>query len=143
MLKIYHIMGLICNLFYALINNTHPFRDTMTPILTAIFSGSGRKAISRQMSVNKFLNSLHEQINFSNQWYLSSIGVNPEHQKKGHGSILLRSMLSRFEKDKLSCFLDTQKKENIPLYEHFGFKIVKEAIIPGTDVRTYLMSTSR
>lgn len=110
-------------------------------VLPALFSGSGREAISRQMSVNNYLNSLHAQITSSNYWFLSSIGVNPRFQKRGYASALLKPMLSRFENENSFCFLDTQKEENIPLYEHFGFKIVKESIIAGTTIRTWVMST--
>ena len=110
-------------------------------ILPALFSSSGRKAISRQMSVNNYFNSLHSQIIFSNHWFLSSIGVNPRFQKRGYASALLKPMLSKFENENSFCFLDTQKEENIPLYEHFGFKIVKENIITGTTIRTWVMST--
>ena len=110
-------------------------------ILPALFSSSGRNAISRQMSVNNYFNSLHAQINSSNQWFLSSIGVNSIYRKRGYASALLKPMLSRFEKEGVYCFLDTQKEENIPLYEHFGFRIVNEGFITGTTIKTWVMST--
>jgi len=65
---------------------------------------------------------------------LSPIGVKPEHQGKGFGSKLLKPMLRKFDEEKSTCFLETQTKSNIPIYEKLGFKIVNEGIIPEANL---------
>jgi len=42
--------------------------------------------------------------------------VQSAYRKRGYASALLKPMLSEFKKGDLSCFLDTQKEENMPLY---------------------------
>lgn len=111
-------------------------------ILPVLFSSSGRKSILRQMSVNNYFNYLHLQITTTNHWFLSSLGVAPRFQSKGYASALLKPMLSKFEKENAFCFLDTQREENIQLYGHFGFRVIKEDVIKGTTIRTWVLSTS-
>jgi hypothetical protein len=48
-------------------------------------------------------------------------------------------MLARFDKAALPCYLETQKEENVNLYQHFGFSVIKESIIPGTSITIWLM----
>ena len=35
--------------------------------------------------------------------------------------------------------METNKKENVSLYEHFGFKLMEEGMVPKSDVRHYAM----
>jgi hypothetical protein len=46
-------------------------------------------------------------------------------------------MLERIDKEGLPCYLETQNPENIPLYEHFGFKVMEEGVIPGSPVKQF------
>ncbi len=64
-------------------------------------------------------------------WYLENIAVLPEHQGKGHASFLLKTMLERIDEEKLPCYLETQNKKNVSIYQKFGFKVVEETTIIG------------
>lgn len=58
-------------------------------------------------------------------WYLFAIGVDPVHQGKGVGSVLLRSGLARSDEAGLPAYLESSKPETVPLYEHFGFEVTE------------------
>ena len=48
-------------------------------------------------------------------------------------------MLNQIDKLNLPCFLDTNNEENLPIYAKFGFKILKEYEIPGTNIVNWAM----
>ena len=37
------------------------------------------------------------------------------------------------------CYLETNKDTNVPIYEHFGFKLMEKGFIPETDVMHFAM----
>jgi len=103
----------------------------------------GKETILRQSSVFKFISSMHKRHAPFCHWYLSLLGVDPEFQGKGYASTLMKTMLVRIDREHLPCYLDTQKLENVPIYQHYGFKVVEEGIIPGTGIRTWAMLRER
>jgi ribosomal protein S18 acetylase RimI-like enzyme len=72
-------------------------------------------------------------------WYLSALGVDPDRQRQGIGSALLRIVLDRADADRTPAYLETATARNVLLYERHGFEVVEELILPGTDVRGWLM----
>ncbi len=72
-------------------------------------------------------------------WFLEFIGVIPELQGRGYASILLKPMLARIEREHLPCYLDTEKEENVAIYQHYGFKVVEDMMVPGTEIRSWGM----
>lgn len=57
-------------------------------------------------------------------WYLALIGVDPAHQRKGYGSILLRRALAVCDREGRLAYLESSNPENIPLYERHGFEVI-------------------
>lgn len=55
--------------------------------------------------------------------YLWFIGVQPETQGKGEGSILLKSVLELAKKKNLPVCLETSTERNFRWYENFGFSV--------------------
>ncbi|MCX4539423.1 GNAT family N-acetyltransferase [Streptomyces sp. NBC_01565] len=64
-------------------------------------------------------------------WYLAVVGADPAAQGQGHGAALLRSGLAKADAAGLSTYLESSKPSNLPVYEHFGFKVLGEARLPG------------
>ena len=60
-------------------------------------------------------------------------------QGKGYARSLLRAMLGRIDNERLPCYLETQNQSNLPIYRHYGFKVIKDVIIPGTKLHHWLM----
>ena len=99
----------------------------------------GRKSASQVISAGNYMTSIHKRHAPFRHWYLYGLGVNPEHQGKGHASSLLKAMFVRIDKEGLPCYLETQNERNVPIYQHYGFKVVEESVIPGTEVTNWAM----
>ena len=97
------------------------------------------KGLERVKSLYEYVFSTHDELMPMRHWYLYTIGVDPKFQGQGFGSHLIRIMLARIDKEQLLCYLDTNTEENVGLYEHFGFKIVRRYQIPGSDVINWSM----
>jgi GNAT superfamily N-acetyltransferase len=75
-------------------------------------------------------------------WYLKAIGVDPGWQGRGVASPLLRSRLERCDQDGQPVYLETSKPDNVPLYEHFGFRCIGNVDMPeGAPVITAMWRT--
>jgi GNAT superfamily N-acetyltransferase len=55
-------------------------------------------------------------------WYLPLIGVDPAHQGKGIGSVLLGQVLSACDGQKLPAYLEATSPRNIRFYKRHGFE---------------------
>ena len=71
--------------------------------------------------------------------HLSLLGVDPEHQGKGFASALLKPILARLDEEKMACCVETQNMKNVNMYCHFGFNLVHQTRIPGSDYPLFLM----
>jgi GNAT superfamily N-acetyltransferase len=67
----------------------------------------------------------------SEYWYLACIGVEPRFQGQGVGAALLRSRLARCDEQGSIAFLESSKRTNVPLYEHFGFVAGSPLTLPA------------
>jgi ribosomal protein S18 acetylase RimI-like enzyme len=72
-------------------------------------------------------------------FYLNTLAVDPGLQGRGFARSLLEPMLARLDKENTACYVETQNKKNVEMYRHFGFELVHEIIIPGTEHPLYLM----
>ena len=91
------------------------------------------------MIVEEIANSVqNEFVNFPH-WYLSIIGVDPDYQGMGYASKLLKTKLAEIDEQNLSCFLHTENENNLKIYEHFGFELIKKVKIPNADFYLYGM----
>lgn len=71
--------------------------------------------------------------------YLVMIGVAPQYQGQGLGGKLMRAMLTEGEQSGLPIYLETETEENISLYQHFGFEVVKKVTLPLIDLPMWEM----
>ncbi len=71
--------------------------------------------------------------------YCYIIGVSPAHQGKGFGGKLLEALIEKADTEKKAIYLETDTEENVSLYEHFGFKVIKEIKMPGLDLPMWEM----
>jgi GNAT superfamily N-acetyltransferase len=97
------------------------------------------KEIGNIMRVLKPLEKDRKQNIKPPYYYLFILGVAPEYQKKGYASNLLRTMIKKTDKDRIPLYLETGKESNVPLYEHFGFQLIKKIILPEVNVPMWEM----
>jgi GNAT superfamily N-acetyltransferase len=99
-------------------------------------SGSGAYRIQ---AVDRFLLDIHKRLVPYKHFYLEILGVDPSVQKQGFSSKLIRPMLQRLDAAGLQCFLETQDPRDVPIYQHFGFEIIDQSIIPDSPLTSWAL----
>lgn len=99
----------------------------------------GRRAMQKLKNLSKYIDDKHGKLIPVTHWYLSLLAVAPEFQGRGYAGRLIREMLPRIDEESLPCYLETVSEQNVPIYQHFGFKVIDEFIIPETTVKVWAM----
>lgn len=67
----------------------------------------------------------------SPHWHLGPVAVDPERQGHGIGSALLERFCQRVNDAGEPAYLETDRRDNVRLYERFGFTLRREVEIQG------------
>jgi len=62
--------------------------------------------------------------------YVLVFGVATELQGKGFGRKLIDAAIEKSEREGLHLYLETETEENVRMYEHFGFRLLKKITLP-------------
>lgn len=123
-----------------------PFGFTGNKALPFLMSGglslilhSGFGIISRLSSYEAYAMNLKKEFTDNYDWYLFNLSIKKDAQGKGIASKLMRPMLQFCDDEKMVAYLETNKDKNVSLYQHYGFDLTKEEIIPNTPVTHYAM----
>jgi GNAT superfamily N-acetyltransferase len=101
-------------------------RTTLKSILLdikLIFSCVGLRNIFKTLSRESKIKNIQPK---DTMYYLWFIGVNPQYQHHGAGSLMLQEVLEDSEQKKRPIYLETSTLENLPWYKKFGFSIYNE-----------------
>jgi GNAT superfamily N-acetyltransferase len=71
-----------------------------------------------------------KSLNLDPYIHLLIMGVSQEFQGKDFGGKLIRAIIEQSESEKKPIYLETQKEENVTLYEKYGFSVKKKIILP-------------
>jgi len=104
-----------------------------------LYSQLGEDVIVRIRPVDEFVQAKHEQHISAPHWYLAFIGIDPDFQGAGIASKLIKPMLEEFAKSSLPCYLETNTKKNVAIYEHYGLRLLEEFKVPLVDLPFYAM----
>ncbi len=63
-------------------------------------------------------------------WYLGIIGSDPDVRGDGYGAALMRSRLSRCDREFAPAYLESSNADNVPYYQRFGFTVTGEIVVP-------------
>ncbi len=99
----------------------------------------GIKALRKMQALDKYIERKHKELAPFKHWYLAMLAVDPQHQGKRHASKLLNETLSNIDEEGLHCYLETAGEKNVSMYQHFGFEVVDEFIVPGTNDKLVAM----
>jgi GNAT superfamily N-acetyltransferase len=62
--------------------------------------------------------------------YVLVVGVVTERQGKGFGRKLIDTAIEKSEREGHHLYLETETEENVTVYEHFGFRLIKRVTLP-------------
>ena len=123
-----------------------PFGFTGSKTLPFLMNGglrlilhSGLGIIGRLLTYETYAMNLKKEFTDNYDWYLYNLSIKKEAQGKGIASKLMRPMLGFCDDEKMVAYLETNKALNVGLYQHYGFDLMKEEIIPETPVTHYAM----
>ena len=123
-----------------------PFGFTGSKTLPFLFSGglklifhSGLGIIGRHLAYEEYAMNLKKEFTDNYDWYLYNLSIKKDAQGKGIASKLLRPMLNFCDNEKMIAYLETNKQANVSLYNHYGFELKKEEVIPKSTVTHYAM----
>ena len=101
---------------------------------------AGPRIIGKLMTYESYAMNLKKKYTANVDWYLYNLSVSPEAQGQGIASKLLRPMLDFCDRENTVCYLETNKDSNVTLYEHFGFRLAEQGMVPGSGVMHYAMT---
>jgi ribosomal protein S18 acetylase RimI-like enzyme len=93
-------------------------------------------------TINEYSNyalKIHHRNIVTPHWYLFSMGVGKEYQGKGFAGKMLNPVFKYFDQAGHPCYLETHNPQNIMFYEHYGFTLVEEGILPNSEKKHYAM----
>jgi len=114
-------------------------RQIIRSVPPSILVRFGRQGAGRMRAYGRFVDNLHRRLVPYPHWYLQIIGVGPAYQGQGFCSRLLRPVLERIDSERMPCYLETNAVKNVAIYRRFGFEVVSEDRMPGTEVTTFAM----
>ena len=100
---------------------------------------SGLGIIGRLLAYENFSMNLKKTFTGHYDWYLFNLSVKKDAQGKGIASKLMRPMLQFCDDERMVAYLETNKAANVGLYQHYGFDLMKEELIPKSTVMHYAM----
>lgn len=104
-----------------------------------LFLHAGFGLIGRLQAYEDYAMNLKKQFTDHYDWYLFNLSVKKDAQGKGIASKLMRPMLKFCDDERMVAYLETNKGSNVGLYQHYGFDLMKEELIPQTTVYHYAM----
>jgi ribosomal protein S18 acetylase RimI-like enzyme len=123
-----------------------PFGFTGSKTLPFLFNGgiklilhSGFGIIGRLLTYENYAMNLKKEFTDNYDWYLYNLSIKKDAQGKGLATKLLRPMLNFCDDEKMVAYLETNKQQNVSLYNHYGFELKKQEVIPKTNVTHYAM----
>ena len=104
-----------------------------------LFIHSGFGLIGRLLTYENYAMNLKKTFTDHYDWYLFNLSIRKDAQGKGLASKLMRPMLQFCDDERMVAYLETNKETNVGLYQHYGFDLMKEEVIPKTPVTHYAM----
>lgn len=86
-----------------------------------------------------YLDWIAEQLPPEPHWLLDHIAVRSDQRGKGIGRALIEVGLSGARSGMVPAFLETARPENVPIYEHIGFRVTLHDDAPSNGPHVWFM----
>ena len=93
----------------------------------------GLSTFARFMKFTSHAENHHKAVAPQPHYYLFALGVHPEAQGRGLGSLLTNDMLRRADREGTPTYLETQNPRNVELYKKLGFVVGASGPFSGLD----------
>ena len=100
----------------------------------------GFGTIRRVMAYEDYSKIVRLKATGGKEWYLYNLVVDPKAQGKHIASRLVLPMLEYCSMQGSPVYLETHRERNTAIYEHFGFRVVSDELMPGTSLRHFGMA---
>lgn len=87
----------------------------------------------------KAYSHLDENVFEKNTLIISPVFVDPKHQGKGIASKLIKKGIEELVPQGYKLGLEAQNPDNVPIYEHLGFKVIKYEYYESEKIHNYYM----
>ncbi len=128
-----HVVGVMRMVEWPHCQTSMSLTQTLRILLRAVLTRN-RGLVIRRLTVMRVWSKHHPR---EPHWHLGPIAVVPEMQGRGIGSQLLEHFCRHVDQAGQAAYLETDRPENVPLYERFGFSVTEEAPVLG--VRNWFM----
>ncbi|MBN2152600.1 MAG: GNAT family N-acetyltransferase [Candidatus Lokiarchaeota archaeon] len=93
----------------------------------------------RSFKVGKAIDTMRRKHAPDPHMYVTLLAVLPEHHGKGYARRLLAPLFKSADADRIPCYLETFKANNVTIYEHLGLELLEECPVAGTPLTLYSM----
>ena len=118
-------------------NKTIPF---LTNGGMGLILHAGPGIIGRLLTYEMLAMELKKRYTDHVDWYLFNLSVSRKAQGRGIASKLLRPMLEFCDRENMVSYLETNKESNVHMYQHYGFQLAEQKLIPKSSVMHYAMT---
>jgi GNAT superfamily N-acetyltransferase len=95
----------------------------------ALLPGLGIRGATRGQRLYQLFRDNHPH---QPHYYLDTLSIDPDHQRRGYGSVLMAPLLDRADSESMPVYLETQRYDNVPFYRRFGFEETGEMSLPDS-----------
>ena len=99
----------------------------------------GEAAWERLLTVNGYMDETQARVVPPPSLYLVQLGIEPDHQGHGLGSLLLRRFLTAAEDAGLVAGLGTFQPNNLAFYRRHGLEVVADEVEPASALRFWIL----
>jgi len=102
-----------------------PMRTGLSAIIPILplLRYAGARGAWRSIALLSAVEELHPKVP---HWYLSVLGTDPPHQRRGIASALMAPALRRCDEGGFGAYLESSKERNLAFYNRHGFEVTNE-----------------
>lgn len=100
-------------------------------------------SLGRIMHYEDYSSSVRMKVTGGDEWYLYNLVVSPQFHGQSLVRRLLEPMLEFCARTDRPVYLETHSEKNVAMYRHFGFDVVNDDPLPGTEMVHWGMAKLR
>jgi GNAT superfamily N-acetyltransferase len=101
----------------------------------------GLRGTTRLLAFMGFIHRMQARLIQAPHWYLLTLGVHPQRQGQGLGSVLLDRTVMEAAVAAFPVYLETTSEMNVRFYARHGFRLLEQAQMPRGGPRVWGMSS--